>query len=149
MSIVRFDPMRGFESLARRMNAAANELNKGFNVEFGGFSPRIDISEDEKFIYIAAEVPGIAKEDIKLTVNDDNMLVIKGTKKCEEKKEENGGNVSYLRVERSYGEFLRSFMLPDNVKKDSVNAKFENGVLNITLEKIEPVKPKEIEVSID
>lgn len=148
MGIVRFDPMRGFESLSRRLTAMANEMEKGYNIDFGGFTPRIDISEDEKYIFLNAEVPGIAKEDVRLTVNDENVLVIKGTKKRDDKEEVKNENISFIRVERSFGEFQRSFMLPENVNKESINAKFENGVLTISLEKIEPAKPKEIEVSI-
>lgn len=149
MAIVRFDPMRGFETLSRRMNSLVQEFDKGFNVEFGNFSPRIDISEDDKNIYLQAEIPGIAKEDIKLTINDDNLLIIKGEKKREVKTTDEKDTYSFIRMERSFGEFTRSFMLPDNVKKDSIAAKFESGVLAIVLEKIEPVPPKEISVSID
>lgn len=149
MAIVKFDPFRGFETLARRMNSLMQDFEKGFNFDFGGFSPKIDISEDEKHIYLQAEVPGISKEDVKVTITDDNVLTIKGEKKREQKTEDNKEGYSYIRIERSFGEFCRSFMLPENVKKDSINAKFENGVLNITLEKIEPEKPKEIEVKIE
>lgn len=78
---VKFDPMRGFENISRKMNSFMNEFEKGFSFEFGSFSPRIDIAEDEKNIFIHAEVPGIAKEDIKVTINDDNVLTIKGHKK--------------------------------------------------------------------
>ena len=60
--------------------------------------------------------------------------------------EDKEGDRSYVRVERSFGEFTRSFVLPDTVKSDSVAAKYENGVLNLTLEKVEPKKPKEVEI---
>lgn len=149
MAIVRFDPMRGFESLARRVNSLTSEFEKGFNVEFGSFSPRIDISEDEKSIYLNAEIPGIAKDDIKLTINDDNVLILKGEKKRENKSEEQNEQSSFIRMERSFGEFTRSFMLPENINKDSISAKFDNGILMVTLEKKEPEKPKEIEVTIE
>lgn len=146
MAIVRFDPFRGFESLARRMNEFLDEFEKGVSVSTAEFSPRVDISEDEKNIYVSVDVPGVSKEDIKVTINSDNVLIIKGEKKREIKTE--GKERSYIRVERSYGSFQRSFMLPDNVKKDDVKAKFENGVLNITLEKVEPEQPEQIEISI-
>ncbi len=145
---VKFDPMRGFENISRKMNSFMNEFEKGFSFEFGSFSPRIDIAEDEKNIFIHAEVPGIAKEDIKVTINDDNVLTIKGHKKRESKSDDTNSK-SFIRVERSFGEFQRSFMLPENVNKDSINAKFENGVLDIVLDKAEPEKPKEIEVTIN
>lgn len=146
MAIVRFDPFRGFESLARRMNEFLDEFEKGFTVSTAEFSPRVDISEDEKNLYVTVEVPGVAKEDIKVTINDENILVIKGEKKREFKSEDKERN--WVRIERSYGSFQRSFMLPDNIKKDNIQAKFDNGVLSITLEKVEPEPPKQIEVPI-
>lgn len=147
MSIIRFEPFRGFESLVRRMNEFLEDFEKGFTVGTSEFTPRTDISEDEKNIYVSVEVPGISKEDIKVTLNDENVLVIKGEKKRETKTEDK--ERSYIRVERSFGSFQRSFMLPDNVKKDNIAAKFENGVLTITLEKVEPEPPKQIEISIN
>lgn len=142
--------MRGFDQLTRRMGSVMNELDKGFSFEFGNFAPRVDISEDEKFIYIEAELPGVKKDGVKVSINDDNVLTIKGVKErqLEEKKEGEEGARSYIRTERVYGEFTRSFMLPDNVKKDNIQAKYEDGTLNLTLEKVEPEKPKEISIDI-
>lgn len=144
MALIKFDPLRGFESLARRMNDLIGSFDQGFSIEMGNLTPRVDITEDEKGLYFAIELPGLKKEDIKVTINDDDLLVIKGSKKREYKVEDK----SFIRAERCFGEFTRSFLLPDNVKKDSINAKFENGVLNISFEKVEPVKPKEVEVTI-
>lgn len=146
MAIVRFDPFRGFETLARRMSEMFEEFERGITVTPSDFSPRVDISEDEKNLYVTVEIPGVNKEDVKVTINDDNILVIKGEKKREFKTEDKERN--FIRVERSYGSFQRSFMLPDNVKKDNVSAKFENGVLTIKLEKVEPEPPKQIEIPI-
>jgi len=146
MAIIRFDPFRSFESLARRMSEMFEDFEKGITVTPSDFFPRVDISEDEKHLYVTVEIPGVNKEDVKVTINDDNILVIKGEKKREFKTEDKERN--FIRVERSYGSFQRSFMLPDNVKKDNVSAKFENGVLTITLEKIEPEPPKQIEIPI-
>ena len=149
MALVKFDPMRNFESLVRRVNSLSHDFEKGFNLEFGNFSPRIDISEDEKGIFIQAEIPGLTKDDVKVTINDDNVLMIKGEKKRIQKSEDEKDNVSFIRLERSFGEFCRSFMLNDNIKKDSIKAKFDNGVLSLSLEKIEPEPPKEIPISIE
>lgn len=146
MSIVRFDPFRGFGELSKRMFDVFGDLEKGVNIEYGGFAPRVDISEDEKNVFLTVELPGIRKEDVKVTVNEDNVLCIKGEKKREETVEDKEGDRSYIRVERSFGQFTRSFALPDTVKSDSVQAKFENGVLNLSLEKVEPKKPKEVEI---
>lgn len=150
MAIVRFDPFRGFESLARRMSSFMEDFDKGlgFNLEFGNFAPRVDIAEDEKNLYIHAELPGLKKEDVKVSINEDRVLTIKGEKKRDEKFEDKSEDKCFIRVERSFGSFVRSFMLPDNIKTENVNAKFENGVLELTLEKVEPEKPKEIPVEI-
>ncbi len=150
MTLVKYNPFRGFDSLAKRMNDFMSDFDKDsmfrdFNIGSGRFLPVTDIREDEKHIFISAEIPGLGKDNIKVTISDDNVLQIRGEKKHEEKKE----NESYIRMERVFGEFTRSFILPENVKDDKIKAKFENGVLNITLEKIEPSKPKEIEISIN
>ena len=146
MSIVRFDPFRGLEPITRRMNRFLDEFNesKELSLDRGNFVPRVDIKEDEKTLKVSAEIPGMKKEDIKVTVNDENILTIKGEKKSEEKKEDE----SAYRVERRYGSFTRSFMLPENVDSESINAKVDDGVLNITLDKKEPEKPKEREIEI-
>ncbi len=147
MSIVRFDPFRNFEGLTRRMNSFMSEFDKGLGLEFGDFSPKVDISEDEKHIYFHAELPGLDKEDVKVTINND-VLIIKGEKKREEKIEENDEDNCFIRVERRFGEFSRSFVLPDNINSDSISAKVNNGVLDISIEKTEPEKPKEVKVEI-
>ena len=143
MALVKYDPFSGYSSLAKRMDNLLNSFDDSFTPAVRGFAPSIDISEDENNVYLQAELPGIKREDIKVTVNDNNVLLIKGKKerRDEDKSEENGR--TYWRSERSYGEFMRSFQLPDNVKSDEVDAKFEDGVLNIKLVKIEPEKPKE------
>jgi HSP20 family protein len=91
-----------------------------------------------------AELPGMAKDDVKITVSSDNVLTIRGEKKREEKTEEK----NFMRVERTYGSFSRSFTLPDNLDTANIAAQFENGVLNVSIPKTEPAKPKETEISI-
>lgn len=155
MGYYRFDPFRGMEHFVKRIQQISDEFEKGFTVEYGSFAPKVDISEDEKHLYIQAELPGVRKEDVKVTVNNDNVFFIKGEKKRPfvEQKDAKDGEVqqeerTYIKAERSYGEFTRSFVLPENINKDSIQAKFENGVLFVTLAKIEPAKPKEVEISI-
>jgi len=145
MTLVRFNPMRGLEKAQRRFNSFIDDMEKGVSFEMGGFNPRVDITEDEKNLYVHAEMPGIPKDNVKISVNDDMLLTIKGTKDKGELKEEQ----SYVRAERAYGEFSRSFVLPENIGLENINAKYENGVLELTLPKVEPPKPKEVEVKID
>lgn len=144
MSAMRFDPMRGFEKFSRKMNDLMEEVNKGVSIETGGFNPRVDIIEDDKFVYVNAEMAGISKEDVKISVNDENVLTIKGEKKRSEKQE----NLMFHRTERYFGNFSRSFFLPDNLNKDNITAKFENGILTLIVPKVEPAQPKEVEINI-
>jgi len=146
MTNTTFDPMRGFETAMRKVNNFMGDIDKGFNIEYGSFAPRVDISEDEKNLFFHVELPGVAKEEVKVTVNEENILMIKGEKKHEIKEEDKANDKSYIRVERTYGSFTRTFQLPETVKPDSVTAKFDNGLLTLTLEKTEPKKPKEIEI---
>lgn len=141
MTFVRVNPLRGFERMSRRMNEFMNEFEKGASVEFGGFNPKVDISEDDKTIYVFVEIPGINKDNIKITINEDNVLTIAG-----EKKQCDSTNLTFIRNERSFGEFTRSFVLPENINKNDISAKFENGILELSLTKVEPPAPKEIQI---
>ena len=149
MSLVKFDPFRNFSSLTNRMNSMLDEFDtdRMFS-NGGGFNPSVDVHEDEKTITLEAEIAGVKKEDIKVSINDGNVLVLKGKKSRENKTEDEKDGTTFLRVERSFGEFTRSFMLPENVDTDSINAEFKDGLLKVTLDKKEPEKPKELEVKI-
>lgn len=144
MTLMRFDPIRGFESLGRRMSSLANEFEKGMTIETGGFNPRIDILEEENSILVHAEIPGIDKQDVKISMNEDRMLTIKGEKKRKQKEE----GKHFIRGERAFGSFSRSFVLPENIDPAGISAKFNNGVVEITILKKEPEQPKEYEINI-
>jgi len=149
MTLVKYNPYRGFGSLDRKMNSLFSNFDFGSSFEKNDFMPKVDISENEKQLVIHAEIPGITKEDLKITVDSDNILSMKGTKKRESKEEGESGGINYHRIERSYGEFSRSFILPDYVDPNSIEAKFENGVITINLEKISPKPPKEIVINVN
>jgi HSP20 family protein len=105
------------------------------------FAPAVDVKETADQIVVKAEVPGIDAKDINISVTGD-VLTIKGEKKSErEEKEE-----SYHLVERSYGSFSRSLVLPAAVDMDKIEAKYDKGVLTVTCPKKEEVKPKAIEI---
>ncbi len=104
---------------------------------------KVDISEDEKGFHIDAELPGIAKENVTLNVEDD-VLTIKAEKKVET--EENKKN--YHRIERSTGSFSRSFNLGEMIDQESISADFSNGILHVILPKAAPVNKKK-EISIN
>lgn len=143
MTYVRINPWRSFERATNKMNQIANELEKGFSIETGGFNPRVDLVEDNKNYYIISELPGVLKEDVKISINEEKILTLKG-----EKKAVANDNNSYLRTERLFGSFSRAFTLPDNLDYDKISAKFNDGILEIALPKVEPPAPKEIEINI-
>ena len=148
MGIMRIDPIKGLETISKKMSDFMNEFEKGVSLKYGAFAPRIDIIDAQTKKYVQTKLPGIAKEDVKLKINSDGVLCISGEKKRCEKCCENKDSIEVVRIERSFGAFNRSFQLPENIDKDSIKAKFENGVLEITLDKIEPEKPKEVHVEI-
>ena len=106
--------------------------------------PSVDVYENEGGYVLKADLPGMKKEDIKIDVND-GTLTIKGEKKLEEKTEKD----NYVRVERSFGSFMRSFTLTDDVDTENIEAAYKDGVLEITLTKKEEAKPKEIQVQVN
>jgi HSP20 family protein len=143
MTLIKFEPLRELETLSQRMQRYFEDFPL-FGLEHnGGFSPRIDISEDDKNIFVEAEIPGVKKDELKLTLHD-NILTIKGEKKKESEKRDK----NYYRSERSYGSFQRSITLPVEVDSNKVDAKFDNGTLILKIEKLQPtpVKVKEIEL---
>ena len=144
MTFLRFEPMRDLDNISNRFQRIFDEFpGYGFNPN-ETFSPKIDISENEKSIQINAEIPGVPKENLKITLQD-NILTIEGEKKkVSEEKDKN-----YYREERSYGKFKRSFTLPVEVDSDNVDAKFKNGILEIKLDKIQPKEEKERSIEIN
>jgi HSP20 family protein len=105
--------------------------------------PTVDIEEGDQEYHITAELPGLRKEDVKITLQD-GVLTLQGERKQE--REEGGRRLH--RVERSYGAFGRSFALPDVMDEAKVSAEFKDGVLYIRLPKSEKAKPKAIEVKV-
>ena len=134
MTNVVFKPFireRGFDKFF-------NEFTK--NVEFPvNRFPRVDVVDDEKSIKLIAELPGVKKEDVKILL-EDGFLTVSGEKKNEfEGKEE----INIIRTERLFGKFERKFELPEDINSDEIKAKFENGLLNISIDKLVPERPKE------
>ena len=142
MTLIKFEPIRDFELLGNKIHRFFGEFPSNFDYN-NTFSPKIDISEDEKNIYLEAEIPGIKKEEINISL-EDNIITIKGEKKfSSEKKEKN-----LIRNERIYGSFSRSFTLHEELNPDAANAEFENGILKIVLEKAAQKTVKERQIQI-
>ncbi len=142
--------MRKWEPFRDMLNLRA-DMDRLFSSFFGGFpedreglwAPLIDIEEDNENIVVKAELPGMNKNDIKVTVRD-NMLVISGDRKQEKEIKDK----TIHRIERSYGQFSRTITLPSAVDADKIKASYKDGVLAITLPKPEAMKPKQIDVEI-
>ncbi|XP_022729975.1 17.3 kDa class II heat shock protein-like [Durio zibethinus] len=106
-----------------------------------------DIKEYPKSYVFIVDMPGLKSGDIKVQVEDDNVLLISGERKREEEKE----GAKYVRMERRVGKFMRKFVLPENANTDAITAECQDGVVTVTVEKLpppEPKKPKTIEVKI-
>lgn len=108
------------------------------------WSPRVDLAETDDAYHIHVDVPGMRKEDIDISFQN-GELTVSGERRAETSETDEKRN--YMRVERSYGRFYRSFALPNTVDIDKIEANYENGVLNISVPKAEEQKPRRIEVS--
>lgn len=131
---VRREESNPFTSLQHNINRVFDDFFSGSNLEpFGrltGFTPRVDITEDDKEVKVSAELPGMDEKDIDVSVTK-KALTIKGEKK--EEKEDKGEG--YYRCERSFGSFHRAIPLDSEIDTDKVEASFKKGVLNIVLPK--------------
>jgi len=146
MSLIKWDPFREIENMFDRYTRAVGWPRSGSQeiMTTGDWSPRVDIAENDKEFVIKAEIPEVNKEDVKVSV-DNGVLTIQGERKQE--KEEKGKK--FHRVERYYGSFTRSFILPENVDESKVKASFKDGMLNLNIPKTEKDKPKAIEVKVE
>ena len=133
-----------FFALHREMNQMFDEFSRSFDLtpfgggkSFGTFSPSIDVREDEKEVIVKAELPGLDEKDVEVTLADD-ALTIRGEKKDE--KEEKGKD--YWHRETSYGSFRRVISLPEGINTEKADARFKNGVLTVTLPRLEEAKVK-------
>ncbi|MBN2035602.1 MAG: Hsp20/alpha crystallin family protein [Chitinispirillaceae bacterium] len=144
MSLIRYE--------ASPIATLFDELDSLFGTHFdwtgrnlsGTVYPHVDITESDTGFKISADLPGLSKDEIKVSVEND-VLSISGEKKQETEKREKD---RYYHYERSFGQFSRSFSLPSNVDSKHIEATYTNGVLEINLRKTEEAKPKAIEVKV-
>ena len=141
-------------------NTAAHQWNDDFDNLFQGFfrpmqwvgeearqglAPRLDVVERENEFVVQAEMPGIARDDIEVTL-ENGILTISG--ECRNEKEETNGS-RLIRQERQYGKYVRSLRLGKGVDEKNVKANYKDGILELTLPKSEEVKPKKINVNVN
>lgn len=147
MNIVKWNPFRELEDIQTRLNRFLIDTPmrpiEGDKLFFADFAPPVDIEETEKEYVIKAELPEVAKENVKVEMLD-GVLTIEGERKQE--KEEKGKK--FHKVERAYGKFVRQFALPTEVEATRIQAEFKDGMLNVHLPKTAAAKPKAIEVKV-
>ena len=148
MNLTRWDRFRELEDMSHRLNRllAGKDVKSQDGKDtmiMADWVPPLDISETDQEFQIKAELPGIKKDNIKVTL-EGGILTLQGERPAEQ--EQKGRRIH--RVERSYGRFVRSFTLPDGVDESKVNAEFKDGILTLRLHKSPEAVPKAIEVKV-
>ena len=144
-TITRWEPFRNLFSLQEQVNRLFDSTFPSHRDEstLTAWAPAVDVFETEDELVIKADLPDVAEKDLDVQI-ENNMLTIRGERKFEQKvKEEN-----YLRMERAYGSFSRSFSLPNTVNTEAIKAEYKDGVLNVTLPKRAESKPKQVKVAV-
>jgi len=155
MSLIRYQsPELSTWTPFDRLASLRDEMNRLFDFSsptlsresglFSNWAPALDVSHDKEFVYVRAELPGMKKEDIDISLHN-GMLSISGERKHEDESKE-GEN---YRSERFFGRFNRSVALPTKVDLSKVKASYKDGVLQVKLPKAEDAKPKQIQVNVD
>jgi HSP20 family protein len=139
-SMIRWDPFGEMSSLRRAMDRVFDDFGRGWRGEAELTFP-VDLSETENEVVVKAALPGITPEDVDISVSE-GVLTVKGESKFEQKTEKE----NYYRQEIRYGSFSRSIPLPSRVNHEQADAEFKDGVLTVTLPKVEEVRPKQIKI---
>ncbi len=146
-SLIHWEPFHEIEEVTDRLGRVLDRtLRRAFGRESlipADWAPAVDISETDKEYVIKAELPEVNKDDVRVNIQDD-MLVIRGERRAE--KEEKGRR--YHRIERSYGTFARSFGIPEDADPTKITAEFRDGVLDVHLPKTTETKKRTIEVKV-
>lgn len=143
--MIRWDRFRKPSTLQEQFNRLFESTfpANGDASALTNWAPAVDIYETENEVVIKADLPDVNEHELDVRV-ENNMLTIGGERKFEEKvKEEN-----YLRVERSYGSFSRSFSLPNTVNTEAIKAEYKNGVLTVEVPKRAEAKPKQVKINV-
>jgi HSP20 family protein len=145
-AITQYSRFGNFSALQEQVNRLFENIHQGHADEasIATWAPAVDIYETENELVIKADLPDVSDKDLDVRI-ENNMLTIRGERKFEQKvKEEN-----YLRIERSYGSFSRSFALPHTVNTEAIKAEYKNGALNVELPKRAETKPRQVKVNVN
>ena len=139
-------PFRGVTTLQEQINRVFGDLvgRTGEESNLTPWAPAVDIYETEHELVVKADLPDVNPQELDIHV-ENNILTIRGERKFENKVNEE----NYLRIERSYGSFSRSFSLANSVKSEAIKAEYHDGVLTLSLPKREEAKPKQIKVNVN
>jgi HSP20 family protein len=138
-------PFRGVTALQDQVNRVIGDLvgRTGEESNLTPWAPAVDIYETEHELVVKADLPDVNPQDLDIHV-ENNILTIRGERKFENKVNEE----NYLRMERSYGSFSRTFSLANSVNSEAIKADYQNGVLTLSIPKREEAKPKQIKVNV-
>jgi HSP20 family protein len=141
----RWEPFRGATTLQEQINRVFGDVleRSGEESNLTAWAPAVDIFETEHELVVKADLPDVNPQDLDIRV-ENNILTIRGERKFEKKVNEE----NYLRVERAYGAFARSFSLANTVNSEAIKAEYQNGVLTLSIPKREEAKPKQIKVNV-
>jgi HSP20 family protein len=154
MALIRWNPSRELLNVEREFKKMFDLFEGRFGIstangegeeyENAVWSPLTDIEENENNYLLKVDLPGVKKDDLKISYSE-GQLSISGERKQEKVTKDS----KVHRVERAYGKYYRSFSLPKKIKEDKINAEFIDGQLTIIIPKVEEAKPKEIEISVN
>jgi HSP20 family protein len=145
-TITRWDPFRDLASFREQTNRLFEDAflrGRAGDSALTTWSPAVDIYETENELVLKADLPDLNEKDLDIRI-ENNMLTLRGERKWEQSVSED----NYLRVERAYGTFSRSFSLPNTVNAEAIQAEYRNGVLTVRMPKREESKPRQIKVSL-
>lgn len=144
-TLTRWEPFRVATSLQDQVNRLLSDVfeRKSEESSLTAWAPSVDIYETEHELVVKADLPEVDPKDLDIRV-ENNILTIRGERKFEKKVSEE----NYLRVERAYGSFARSFTLANTVNSEAIKADYQNGVLTLSIPKREEAKPKQIKVNV-
>src|SRR5271154_6413050 len=145
-SAIRWQPFRSGNTLQEHVNRLFEPTYGGRNSESAltTWSPAVDIYETENELVLKADLPAIDEKDLDIRI-ENNTLTVRGERKFEKQVNED----NYLRVERSYGSFSRSFTLPNTINTEAIRAEYKNGVLTVQMPKRAESKPKQVKVNVE
>ena len=146
MSVTRWEPFRNLSTLQEQVNRLFEDnftRGRSGQAELASWAPAVDIYETENELVVKADLPEVQDKDIDIRV-ENNMLTIRGERKFGNEVHED----NYLRIERAYGGFTRSFSLPNTVNTEAIKAEYKNGVLTVHMPKREETKPKQIKIGV-